>query len=86
VRELAGGTGDFAFDYVVIAARKDVAPIEVARPRSWQPAVPEPELAAFDKGLAETEAPAEREAAVRDDRRPEEGSAGPRGGRGGEKP
>lgn len=84
VRELAGGSGDFAFDYVVFATRKDVAPIEVVRPRSWEAAGADPDLEALDKSPAEAEAPVGREAAERPDRRREEGSGGRPGERGGE--
>ena len=40
VRELAGGRGDFDFDYVVFAARKDLAPLEVVRKRHHEPEAP----------------------------------------------
>ena len=64
--------------------KKDVRPIEVVRPRSWEPAGAEPDLESLDKGPAETEAPAGGEAAEREERPgPEEGAA-PRAERGGE--
>jgi hypothetical protein len=49
VRELARGNGSFDFDYVVIAARNDVPPVQVVRDRPAPASEPDDDASADDE-------------------------------------